>query len=195
MVPPFRQYGIEIYDFAEEDEESLQFAQEAVAFTAHERRLTRSGRLLQHDARTIAYFMSRDGIDDVGRLFCTWDTLHLTLRSREGRARWQALDPVMLGDTLVLTRTGSTGELLTTIDIAVELSEEDGERGAAVLDAIVRIEKESLHDAERLRLAQEFKDAYMQALRDEAAPEDLATAWTEWKDGSRDLLRQQRLAI
>src|SRR5947209_17459052 len=183
MLPLFRQYDIDVEDFDPENHDTMRFAEEAVAFTAHERRLERSGRLLQHDARTIAYFMSREGADDVGRIFCTWDSLHLTLRSQEGRARWQALDPVMLGDVLVLTRIGHDSELLATADIALELSEEEGERGASVLDALVRIEEENLHDAELLRLATEFKDAYMQARRDETVPEDLASAWTAWKGG------------
>jgi hypothetical protein len=75
------------------------------------------------------------------------------------------------------------------------LSEAEGERGAAVLDGLVRIEGEDLHDAERLRLASLFKDAYMQARRDGAAPEDMASAWTAWKGDSRDLLQQSRLPV
>ena len=197
MLPHFRRYGIEIRDFEPNDGATLQLAQEAVTFTAHERRLHRSGRLLEHDARTIAYLMSYEATDDMARIFCTWDQLHLSLRSAEGRAHWQALDPAMLRDVLILTRSGpdADAELFATIDLAVELSEEEGERGAAVLDALVRFEGEGFHDAELLRLATEFKMAYMQALRDDAAPDDLATAWTAWKGGSRELLRQERLPV
>ncbi len=195
MLPLFRRYDIMIVDFEVDGLKTVQFAQKAVTFTANELHLSRYGRLLEHDAKTIAYFMSREGVDDVGRIFCTWDTLHLRLRSQEGRAQWQALDPVMLGDVLVLTRTGHDGELLSTVDIAIELSEAEGERGAAVLDSLVRIEGEDLHDAERLRLASMFKDAYMQARRDGAAPEDMASAWTAWKGGSRELLQQSRLPV
>jgi hypothetical protein len=195
MLPLFRRYDIHIVDFEVEGLTTRQFAQKAVTFTAKELHLSRFGRLLEHDAKAIAYFMSREGVDDVGRIFCTWDSLHLRLRSKEGRAQWQALNPVMLGDVLVLTRTGRDGELLSTIDIAMELSELEGARGAAVLDALVRIEGDDLHDAERLRLASMFKDAYMQAQRDGASPEQLASAWTAWKGGSRDLLQQSRLPV
>ncbi|MDQ2760190.1 MAG: hypothetical protein M3Y17_07075 [Actinomycetota bacterium] len=195
MLTHFRRYGIAVHDFEPANADALRTAQEAVTFTAHEERLNRSGRLLEHDARTIAGLMGLEGKDDVGRIFCTWDRLHLSLRSATGRAHWQALDPVMLRDVLVLTRSGPIGEIYGTVNLAVELSEDEGERGAAVLDALVRLEEDAMHDAEVLRLATDFKSAYMQALRDDAAPEDLAAAWTAWKGGSRELVRQERLPV
>ncbi len=129
------------------------------------------------------------------RIFCTWDKLHLQLHTESGRAQWQPLDPPMLGDVLILTRPGEGEHLMTTVDLAMELDQEEGQRGAAVLDTLVRIEQGKLHDAELVRMVHDFRDAYMQALRDNAEPEDTAEAWSAWKSGNRDLLRQPELPL
>lgn len=192
MAGLFTRYAIEITDLSRPGQRALDYAQEAMTFTAHELRLSRTGRLLRHDAEVVAHFMDTNPEGNAVRLFCTWDRLHLRLQTEQGLARWQALDPAMLGDVLVLTRTDDAAALMTTVDVAMELSEEEGERGAAVLDTLVRIETEGFHDAELLRLARQFKDAYMQAMRDNAAPDDLAEAWAEWKGGSRELVRQPK---
>jgi hypothetical protein len=69
------------------------------------------------------------------------------------------------------------------------------ERGAAVWDGLVRIERDELHDADRITLAKQFKDAWMAAVRDDTAPEDFAAAWAEWKGGGRELARQSSLPV
>jgi hypothetical protein len=195
MAAHFKRYGITVVECVPLDKTAITYAQEAVAFTAHELRINRTGRLLEHDASVVAYFIDSDAASDCARVFCTWDRLHLRLQTAAGRARWQVLDPPMLGDVLLLTRPDDVGELMTTVDIAMELSEEESERGAAVLDTLVRIEREALHDAELLNMARQFKDAYMQALRDSAAPEDMAEAWAKWKGGNRELVRQATLPV
>jgi hypothetical protein len=195
LAPLFAQYGIRVSDLPPAREETLREAQEAVSFTMNDLGIRREGRLLEHDANVIARFLEADEGSDVVRIFCTWDKLHLRLHTPEGRARWQPLDPAMLGDVLILTRPEDDAELMTTVDIAMELDEEEGLRGAAVLDGLVRIEKENLHDAELLSLAQEFKDAYLQKLRDGATTEDLAEAWMAWKSGDRTLVGQSELPL
>ncbi|HUN77797.1 MAG TPA: hypothetical protein VMU32_02635 [Solirubrobacteraceae bacterium] len=191
----FSRYGIRPSDLPSAPEEVRREAEEAVSFTVNELGITRRGRLLEHDAAVIAQLMEAENSGELVRIFCTWDKLHLRLTTAEGRARWQPLDPVMLGDLLVLTQGDARQPLLTTVDLAIELDEEEGKRGAAVLDGLVRIEKENMHDAQLMGLVADFKNAYLQNLRDTTEPEDLAEAWTAWKEGNRDLLGQSRLPL
>jgi hypothetical protein len=188
-------YGIKVSELPPAHEDVLREAEESVSFTMKDLGIRREGRLVKHDAGVIAQFMEADRGSDVVRMFCTWDKLHLRLHNREGRARWQPLDPAMLGDVLILTRPDDCGELMTTVDIAMELDEEEGQRGAAVWDGLIRLEKENLHDAELLRLAREFKDAYLQKMRDGETPEDLGDAWLAWKSGDRELIGQPELPL
>lgn len=190
MRPLLRQYGIEVIRLDKAGTQARTEAQRAVTFTANELNLVRTGRLLDHDAATIAHFVETDADSDRGRLFCTWDRLHLRLRSEEGKTRWQALDPAMLGDVLVLSRgVGEDEELRATTNVAMELTEEEGERGASVLDGLVRIEREAFHDAELMRVAVEFKESYLRALKADSKPDDLSTAWATWKGGDESLRR------
>jgi hypothetical protein len=191
----FARYGIKTSDLPPAPELVRREAEEAVSFTVNELGIERRGRLLEHDAAVIAQFMEAETAGELVRIFCTWDKLHLRLTTPEGRARWQPLDPVMLGDLLVLTRAGSNEPLLTTAALAIELDEEEGRRGAAVLDGLVHIERESMHDADLIALATSFKDAYLRSLRDGNEPEDFAEAWTAWKEGNRDLLGQPKLPL
>lgn len=196
MAMRFARYGIQVVDLPDpSNPELLTYAQEAVTFTAHEREIKRAGVVLDHDASVIAYFMDSSFETDVARFFCTWDRLHLHLETHTGRARWQALTPPTLVDLLLLTRPEDTGELITAVNLAMELGDEDSERGAAVLDGLVRIERDNLHDASQLALAKQFKEAWMSAVRDKTAPDDLAEAWADWKGGNRELAGQAKLSI
>lgn len=190
-----RKYDINVVDFPTPGPDTLTEAQEAMAFTARELGLARQGRLLEHDAGVVAHFMESELNTDTVRIFCTWDRLHLQLQTPDSNAHWQPLNPPMLGDLLILTRPDDGSQLMTTVDVAMELDEEDSQRGAAVLDTLVRIESGNLHDAELLRMVRDFKQAWVQALRDNAQPEDMADAWSAWKSGSRELLREPQLPL
>jgi hypothetical protein len=191
----FQLYNIRVVEFEPASKQNLRQAEEAMTYTANDLGLTRHGRLLRHDAGVVARFMEAEARADIVRIFCTWDRLHLFLRTDEGRARWQPLDPVMLGDVLVLSQRESREELMTTTHVAVELTEAEGERGALVLDRLVGIERSKVHDADLLRMMREFKEAYLQAQRDGGQVEELAEAWSAWKGGERDLIRQTSLAL
>jgi Restriction endonuclease len=192
----FGRYGVKIVDLPRtKSSETHTYAQEAATFTAAELHLQRTGILLEHDASVIAFFMDPESEASAARVLCSWDRLHLQLQSSSGPARWAAFNPPTLCDLLILTRAHEDGELTTTINVAMELGEEDGQRGADVLDALVRIESGALHDAELLGLAAQFKDAYMEAIRRDEAPDDLAEAWAGWKGGRRELVRQSELPL
>lgn len=191
----FAQYGIRVVKFDPAAPEIQAYAEEAIAFTARELGKVRFRRLLENDAGVIAHFMEVEPIGDVVRIFCTWDKLHLQLETDAGRAHWQPLDPPMLGDLLVLTRPEEGDGLMTTVDVALELDEEDGRQGAAILDTLVRIESGNVYDGELLAMIKEFKEAYLQALRENATVDDMSAAWTAWKGGDRELIRQPQLPL
>jgi hypothetical protein len=191
----FAQYNIRVVELPSPKSSVRREAEEAITYTANERGVVRHGRLLAHDASVIAQFMEIEKRTDIVRMFCTWDRLHLLLHNRDGRAKWQPLDPPMLGDVLILTRPDEGEELLTTVDVALDLDETEAERGAAILDTLVRIERGNLHDAELRKMLHDFKTAYLQALRDHAEPEGAAEAWSAWKSGDRRLVRQPELPL
>jgi hypothetical protein len=156
-------------------------AQTAIAFTAKDLGLERPGRLLRHDARTVAYLAGYASRGGRSALLCTWDRLHLRLDGPRGASRFEALDPAMVADLLALAGSDDR-PLLSGAMLAIELGDQASEMGASVLDALVRIEGGNLHDAETLRRAQEFKASFLEGLRSGANPDDIGKAWAASKE-------------
>ncbi len=66
---------------------------------------------------------------------------------------------------------------VSVLDLALSLADEDAERGARVLDRLVRIERESGYDAQRISAARGFKNEWLRA----SHPLPLEEAWAVWK--------------
>lgn len=178
-------YGIRVSKLPVSDD-VLRDAETAIAFKAQELSLERPSRLLRHDARTVAFLAGLNPRSGKSALLCTWDGLHLQLDPPQGTSVFAALDPAMLADLLSLATT-QEGHLMSGTILALELSEQASQQGADVLDAIVRLEGGSLHDAELLRRAEQFKSSYLEKLRSGARPDDLARAWAESKNEDESL--------
>lgn len=177
----FSRYGVKVVQARTVPGQAMRAAQEAISFTSKELELERSGRLLQHDARAVADISSRAAAGDHAVMFCTWDRLHLRLRTAGGAVEWHAVDPSMLGDLFALLSDEEDAPIGGAVEVAMELGEEEAARGAEVWDELVDIEQSKFYDAELLKRAQDFKAAYVERCRQGEAPEPLGTAWERWK--------------
>lgn len=177
----FGKYGISVTEPGVVPQQARKAAQAAIAYTARELGLDRKGPLLEHDARAVADISSRAALGESAVIFCTWDRLHLRLRTAAGSVEWNALDPVSLGDLFSLASPEDDQPLRAAIDIALEFGEAESRRGAEVWDELIRIEGDNLYDAELLDQAKEFKDAYLERLKTTGKRDPLATAWAQWK--------------
>lgn len=92
-----------------------------------------------------------------------------------------ALDSVGLADLLELVRpTEATRTLLSPIDLASSIHEQEREASAAVWDAIVQIERENLRDRDVVRKATAFRDTWLAERGD--ADSDVGEEWKTFRD-------------
>ncbi|MFO0652819.1 MAG: hypothetical protein U0326_41770 [Polyangiales bacterium] len=145
-----------------------------------QRRAMRADILLRHDARTIAWLDAERVSDERATVFCTWDRLIFELYEAAPRA-WEALTPAQLGDALMLAAPDDdeTTAPVSVLDVALSLADEDAERGAKVLDRLVQIEKDTLHDAQVMAEARRFKAEWLK--KSHRYNQELETEWAEWK--------------
>jgi hypothetical protein len=177
----FSRYDIAVVEPGVVPREALKGAQEAILYTARELDLDRAGRLLEHDARAVADISARAAAGNHPVMFCTWDRLHLQLRTAGGSVEWNALDPVMLGDILALVAEEDDHMSGEAVHLALELREADAHRGAQIWDELIRIERDQFYDADLLDRAVQFKSSYLEAVKGSASTEPLAVAWSRWK--------------
>jgi hypothetical protein len=135
--------------------------------------------LARHDARTLAFLFDSDRTTEVAHVLCTWDGVHFKARERE-QAHWMALSPVVYGD--VLSLISDHGERIASpVVLAKALSEETAERGAAVWDQVVRIERGRWSDAAMIREAARFKEDYLRRVQGGPQADDIRREWAKWK--------------
>ncbi len=177
----FTGYGIETNNLPA-SASSLKRAQEAFAFAMKER--GDEGRppiLIRHDVVTVGWLLDRGADADATYLLCTWDKLHPYVQVHE-EANWDVLDPVALGDVLSLAAPeGEEVKIVAPTVVALMLSVEAEQKGAAVWDDLVRIEKEGLHDARLRHAAREFKKDWVERAAKEKRSRDLQKEWEAWK--------------
>lgn len=143
-----------------------------------QRRSPRPDVLLRHDARTIAWLDALPTSTEQATVFCTWDRLIFDLHERSPRI-WEALTPAQLGDALTLAAPDEddASPPVSVLDLALSLADEDAERGAKVLDRLVRLEKDEGFDAQRIAEMRRFKREWLNV----SHPRPLEDAWAEWK--------------
>jgi hypothetical protein len=92
-----------------------------------------------------------------------------------------ALDSVGLADLLELVRpTEATRTLLSPIDLASSIHEQEREAAAAVWDVIVQTERENLRDRDIVRKAGEFREAWLAGRR--SVDSDVSEEWKRFRD-------------
>ena len=177
----FDRYSIAVMPMGRPSSVSQRRAEESIAYAIHQLDVERPEVLVKHDLRTIAYLHDSDRSGEMAHVLCTWDGVHFWVREREN-ADWQVLNPAVLGDILALAAVDDhPGHIASPTVLAKSLSEEAAQRGAEVWDRLVRIERESMHDAELLAQARAFKEEYIGRLQSGKATQSVNRAWAEWR--------------
>jgi hypothetical protein len=158
-----------------------QLAEETIAALQHDDRFQRPKVLLDHDARTLGWLFDREADAQVAHVLSTWDRLHFLTRQAR-HAHRDVLDPIALGDILSLAAPeGHEMHLASPWVLALGFSDENAARGAEIWDALVRFEREGLHDARLRAQARAFKDAWLAEAAKNPQARDLQKAWERWK--------------
>lgn len=135
----------------------------------------RDSRLLRHD-RAVVRELQRWARGGPRWLVCTADGW---LRSVLNERDIVAVDNVGLTDLIELVKPGDiTRSLLSPLELAASIGEQERELAARVWDEIVSIEGPALRDRELVRRAKEFREAWL-ATRNE---KDLHGAWLRFRD-------------
>jgi hypothetical protein len=135
--------------------------------------------LASHDTQVLAWLAATTEQDPThAPLIVTWD--RVLRRARPERAPGGALDPLALVELLSFM-TGSREPAMTPHFLSLQLTEAEAERGATVLDALVRIERGGLSDAALVQKAQEFKQAYLREREQQPTVTALERDWKKFK--------------
>jgi hypothetical protein len=131
--------------------------------------------LLRHD-RAVVRELQRWSKAAPRWLVCTADGwLRTVLNERD----IVAVDNIGLADLLELVRPDDTPRpLLSPLELASSIGEQEREQAGSVWDAIVAIEGSALRDRELVRRAREFRAAWLTGRGDL----DLANAWQHFRD-------------
>jgi hypothetical protein len=176
----FKRYNIETRALSA-TASSLTRAQGALAFAIRERDDRRPPLLVRHDANTLGWLLDHASDPDDAYVICTWDKLHPSVQARED-ADWDVLDPVALGDVLSLAAPdGEDTTILSPVVLALSLSAEAEQNGAAVWDKLVALEREKLHDATLRDVAYAFKKDWVEKTLGDRRARNLQDAWEAWK--------------
>lgn len=137
----------------------------------------REDTVLRHD-RAVVSALQQWSKRSVQWLVCSAD---VWLRGALNEREIVALDSVGLVDLLELVRPTKTARtLLSPIDLASSIHEQEREAAAAVWDAIVRTERENLRDREIVRKARAFRDVWLAARRN--IDGEVSDAWASFRD-------------
>lgn len=176
----FIRYGIMILDYHPSVVARKQ-AQELLAWRFEDlAAYDRPRVLLQHDEWVLATLIDEDAAHAAVWVLCTWDRL---LRNIQGLPlSAPVVDPLSLADLLGLV-VGETTEtrLCTPPIVALALGTEAQERGARVLDILVKLEREQLSDARVSDQILKFKREYVQRLRQDVRGAQVRHAWDQWR--------------
>ncbi|MBB6523835.1 hypothetical protein HNR48_004150 [Pseudoteredinibacter isoporae] len=148
--------------------------------------INRAAILVRHDAKVIAYLSGDQVPSGFVKVLCTWDKAHSMLNP-EGLDGYFVMHPVAIIDYLSLAsgNSNSTG-ISHLLDFASLQADKDLELSAKIWDAIAKIEKDNLSDAEMMTKAKNFQEHYLKKYaNDEDAMEQLdertATEWMSWR--------------
>jgi hypothetical protein len=181
----FRRYGVASVsgrprsDLRKEAEEALTHAMKDLSRGGDV--IYREPLLIRHDATVIA-LLNREAIDSAGAsVLCSWDRLLFHVHERGG-ASFDVMDPAALGDMMSLAlASDAETQLLGPTVLAMQMSDEEVERGAAVWDTIASLESGRLTDGELLQKAKEFKADFLSSHARRLERKAIQEAWLKWK--------------
>lgn len=133
--------------------------------------------LQQHDTQVLAWLADKDPRE--APLVVTWDRLLRAIRPDT------TLDPLAVCDLLSFVRGQSMpAESLRYASLLV--TEAEAERGANILDTLVRYEKDKLSDAKLVREMIEFKESYLRDRLDASTVGEIQREWQAFRRQRED---------
>lgn len=133
--------------------------------------------LIDHDRAVVRALVEWTRTSESRWLICTAD---VWLRGVLNDADVLALDSAGLADLLELVRpSGAHRTLISPVELAMTIGEQERELAAGVWDAIVRIEAENLTDRDLIRRARAFREQWLETPRD---PSAIDAEWTKYRD-------------
>ena len=136
--------------------------------------------LVRHDTQVLAALIDEGTSKDTVWVLCTWDSTMLKLRGLPPST--PILDPLSLADLLGLV-AGENEEIRLSSPsvIALAMGSEVVERGARVLDQLVRMERGQLTDAAVTRQILSFKKDFLAHARPDAGAVQVRQEWARWR--------------
>lgn len=148
----------------------------------HELQIERRDPVLERHDKTVLAWLASQATEDPthARIIVTWDRLlrHVQPEGTPGAA----LDPLALGELLAFVGGGDTASM--TVEFAgLWIGEREAEKGAEILDALVKLEREDLSDAEVVQKVQELRDRWLAEHRDLSDVSALERMWRTIRGG------------
>jgi hypothetical protein len=136
--------------------------------------------LERHDKHVLAWLATVAAAEPAhAPLIVTWD--RLLRRVRPEGVPGGALDPLALSELLAFVG-GETGGSSTAEFAGLWLGELEVEKSAQILDALVKLERDDMLDAELVQVAQGFRDQYLAEQRDSTDVSSLEQAWRKFRE-------------
>lgn len=168
-------YGVDVIP-TPADSRHLARAEKDWAWACHELDVEGRAPVLQrHDQRVLAWLSATTESDPRhAPLVVTWD--RVLRAARPESAPGSALDPLATSELLSFV-AGTREPLITARFATLQLAEAEAEKGAAILDALIELERSGLSDAALVRRAQAFKRAYAHNPEIQQNAASLERAW------------------
>lgn len=181
----FANYQIRFRAIPEVSQASRKWAETEVMHAIVTEGLERPPILVRHDARVLGYLHQQVSDPDLVYVLCTWDRLHFAVRGADD-LRWEALNPAVFSDLLsAVSSADDDYSLVSPLVLARTVTDRTTEDGARVWDAIVRIERNEIHDADLMREAHDFKRSYLQRRAVDLEFREIEKNWLNWKKQRR----------
>lgn len=173
-------YGISIVETPAKGPQIVQ-ADKDWTWARHELRIDYRDEILEgHDKQVLAWMASVAEDDPThAPLVVTWD--RLLRRARPEGVPGGALDPLAACELLSFVG-GDQAPAATPQFAGLWLTEVEVEKGAVILDALVRLEREKMSDADLVQKAEEFRAYYLHEREHSADTHDVETAWRRFLD-------------
>lgn len=175
----FAHYGVEVVQMRA-DQHHLDRAARDWQWACHLLDIDNRAHILaSHDQRVLAWLSKTSEHDPThAPVIVTWD--RVLRRARPIGAPGGALDPLAASELLAFV-VGSREPAMTARFAALQLTEAEAERGSAILDALIDIEREALSDAALAQTAQRFKQNYLDDRELQSSATALERAWRAFK--------------
>jgi hypothetical protein len=168
-------YGVDIVSTSTDPQHLVRAAKDW-AWACHELGIEGREPLLQdHDRRVLAWLSATTENDPKhAPLIVTWD--RVLRAARPDSTPGGALDPLATSELLSFV-AGTREPPITARFASLELTEIEAENGAAILDALIALERSGLSDAALAQKAQAFKRKYLNDQELQASAASLERAW------------------